>query len=69
MSSVLKSLSTTLTLTEQQTNLVLISMASALFQLVVYIHLLKKTSWSMVVFLYIFIVFTSNVLFFKIFMN
>jgi|LauGreDrversion4_2_1035121.scaffolds.fasta_scaffold19246_2 hypothetical protein len=69
MSSVVSSLSTTLSLTEAQTNLVLISMASALFQLVVYIHLIKKSSWSMAVFLYLFIVFMSNVLFYKIFMN
>lgn len=69
MSSVVKSLATTLSLTEAQVNLVIVSMASAFFQLVIYIHLMRKASWNMVVFLYLLIVFMSNVLFFKIFMN
>lgn len=69
MSSLVSSLSTMLSLTEAQVNLVIISMASAFFQLMVYIHLMKKAEWSMVVFLYLFVVFMSNVLFFKIFMN
>lgn len=58
-----------LSLTETQMNLVIISMSSALFQLTIYIQLLKKTSWSLTVLLYVFIVFVSNVLFFKIFMG
>lgn len=69
MSSVIRTLATLLSLTESQVNLVIISMSSALFQLVIYIHLLRKTNWSMTVLLYVFIVFVSNVLFFKIFMG
>ena len=67
--NLVKYLSTSLSLTEAQLNLVIVSVSAAVFQLVVYIHLMKKASWSMVVFLYLFIVFMSNVLFFKIFMN
>ena len=69
MSTIIRTLGNTLSLTESQMNLVIISMASALFQLVIYIHLLRKTSWSLTVLLYVFIVFVSNVLFFKIFMS
>jgi len=69
MSSVIRTLATMLSLTETQMNLVIISMSSALFQLTIYIQLLKKTSWSLTVLLYVFIVFVSNVLFFKIFMG
>ena len=69
MSTIIRTLGNTLSLTESQMNLVIISMASALFQLVIYIHLLNKTKWSLTVLLYVFIVFVSNVLFFKIFMS
>jgi ATP/ADP translocase len=69
MSSIIRTLANTLSLTESQMNLVIISMASALFQLVIYIHLLRKTNWSVTILLYVFIVFISNVLFFKIFMS
>lgn len=69
MSSVIRALATALAITESQMNLVIISMCSALFQLVVYIHLLRKTNWSLTILLYVFIVFVSNVLFFKIFMS
>jgi ATP/ADP translocase len=69
MSSVIRSLASLLEITESQMNLVIISMCSALFQLVVYIHLLRKTNWSLTILLYVFIVFVSNILFFKIFMS
>jgi hypothetical protein len=69
MSSIIRTLAHTLSLTEDQMNLVVISMASALFQLIIYIHLLRKANWNLLIFLYIFIVFLSNVLFYKVFMS
>ena len=69
MSSVVKSLASILSLTEDQVNLTIISMSSTLVQLVIYIHILRKSRWTATTLLYLSIVFLYNVMFYKIFLG
>jgi hypothetical protein len=69
MSSVVKSLASILSLSEDQVNLTIISMSSTLVQLVIYIHILRKSRWTATMLLYLSIVFLYNVMFFKIFLG
>jgi len=69
MSSIAKSLANILSLTEDQVNLTIISMSSTLVQLVIYIHILRKSRWTVTTLLYLSIVFLYNVMFYKIFLG
>jgi hypothetical protein len=69
MSSIVKSLASILSLTEDQVNLVIISMSSTLLQLAIYIHILRKSQWTATTLLYLTIVFLYNVMFYKIFLG
>ena len=69
MSSIIKTIANVLSLTEDQVNLTIISMSSTVLQLFIYIHILRKSRWTVTTLLYLSIVFIYNVMFYKIFLS
>jgi hypothetical protein len=49
--------------------LTIISMTATVLQLVIYVHVLQKSKWMVIMLLYLFIVFLSNIMFYKIFLS
>jgi hypothetical protein len=58
-----------LSLTEQQVNLIIISLVSVVIQMSIYVLVLKKGSFSLVNLLYFFIVMLYNIMYYKVFMS
>lgn len=58
-----------LSLTEQQVNLIIISLVSVTIQMTVYVLFLKKGSFSLINILYFFIVMLYNIMYYKVFMQ
>lgn len=58
-----------LTLTEQQVNLIIISLVSVTIQMTVYVLFLKRGSFSLINILYFFIVMLYNIMYYKVFMQ
>lgn len=66
---VVQSIMNILSLTEQQANLIIISLVSVVMQMTIYTYLLKKSSFSLINLLYLAIVLVYNVMYYKVFMN
>ncbi len=58
-----------LTLTEQQVNLIIISLVSVTIQMTVYVLFLKRGSFSLINILSFFIVMLYNIMYYKVFMQ
>lgn len=58
-----------LSLTEQQVNLIMISLVSVIIQMTVYVLFLKRGSFSLINILYFFIVMIYNIMYYKVFMQ